>query len=114
MSPANRLLAFAALYTCVAYGQVDRANLNGTVTDPSGAVVPKALVELVSTSTGLKREVLTGPAGVYNIIGLPIGTYDLKISHAGFRAVDLKGVQLFVGQTRTVDAQLEVGSISSQ
>ena len=61
----------------VVYGQVDRANLNGTVTDSSRAVAADARVELVSRETGLKRVVETGPTGVYIIAGLPIGTYDL-------------------------------------
>ena len=98
----------------VVHGQVDRANLNGTVTDSSRAVVPDARVELVSRETGLKRVVQTGPAGVYSIAGLPIGTYDLTVSRAGFRTFDVNGVQLFVGQTRTVDVELQVGTVSEE
>src|SRR5947207_9996 len=114
MLPASRLLTLVALFVCIAYGQVDRANLNGTVTDSSGAIVPKSRVELISPDTGFKRQLETGPAGVYNATGLPIGTYTLKFSHEGFRPVEVKGIQLFVGQTRTVDARLEVGAITSQ
>ena len=55
------------------YGQVDRANLNGTVTDSSGALISDAKIELVSRDTGLKREVETGGTGAYDITGLPIG-----------------------------------------
>ena len=98
----------------VAYGQVDRANLNGTVTDSARAVVPDARVEVVSRDTGLKRIVQTGPGGVYSIVGLPIGTYDLTVSRAGFRSFELKGIDLLVGQTRTVDAELQVGAVSEQ
>jgi len=96
----------------VVYGQVDRANLNGTVTDSSRAVVAAARVELVSRETGLKRAVETGPTGIYDIAGLPIGTYHLTISRAGFRTFEVNGIQLFVGQTRTVDAELQVGTVS--
>jgi hypothetical protein len=96
----------------VVYGQVDRANLNGTVTDSSRAVVAAARVELVSRETGLKRVVETGPTGIYDIAGLPIGTYHLTISRAGFRTFEVNGIQLFVGQTRTVDAELQVGTVS--
>src|SRR5438105_1627488 len=95
----------------VVYGQVDRANLNGTVADSTRAVVPGARVELVSRETGLKRVVNTGPGGVYSITGLPIGTYDLTISRAGFRNFEMKGIQLLIGQTRTVDADLQVGTV---
>ena len=114
ISPFSRLAISVSVFTCIVYGQIDRANLNGTVTDASGAVIPNARVELVSPSTGLKRQVETGLAGVYSMIGLPIGTYNLTISHDGFRALAMKGVQLFVGQTRTVDTRLEVGAIATQ
>src|SRR5712692_7151233 len=90
--------------------QFDRANLNGTVTDASGASVPDARVEVVSPDTGFKRQVETGDGGVYSITGLPVGTYDLTISNEGFKTFEEKGIALLVGQTRTVNAQLEVGT----
>jgi carboxypeptidase family protein/TonB-dependent receptor-like protein len=96
----------------VVYGQVDRASLNGTVTDSSRAVVADARVELVSRETGQKRVGQTGPTGVYSIPGLPIGTYDLTISCAGFRNFEMNGIQLFVGQTRNIDAELQVGTVT--
>src|ERR1041385_4571623 len=114
MASAIRFVLLLVLSGGFVYSQVDRASLNGTVTDSSGAVVPRARVEINSPDTGFKREVLTGPAGVYNATGLPIGTYDLRFSRAGFRTVEVKGIQLYVGQTRTVDANLEVGAITAQ
>src|SRR5437660_4656449 len=98
----------------VVYGQVDRAGLNGTVTDATGALVTNAHVEVVSRDTDFTRAAETGPAGVYSITELPIGTYDLRISKAGFRTLDVKGIQLFVGQIRTLDAQLQVGGVSQE
>src|SRR5438105_5134186 len=97
-----------------AYGQVDRANLNGTVTDSARAVVPDARVEVVSPDTGFKRSVETGPGGVYSVVGLPIGKYDLNVSRTGFRTFELKNIELLVGQTRTVDAELQLGAVSEQ
>src|SRR5207253_6164553 len=76
----------------VVYGQVDRAGLNGTVTDATGALVTNAHVEVVSRDTDFTRAAETGPAGVYSITELPIGTYDLRISKAGFRTLDVKGI----------------------
>ncbi|PYQ21228.1 MAG: hypothetical protein DMF81_16045 [Acidobacteria bacterium] len=111
---AFALATILVLSSSVGYGQVDRANLNGTVTDSSGAVAAGARVELVSRETGLKRVVETGRTGVYSITGLPIGTYDLRISRAGFRTFEVNGIQLFVGQTRTVNAELQVGSVSEE
>jgi len=114
MSPFSRLAISVSVFTCIVYGQIDQANLNGTVTDTSGSLVPGARVEVVSQDTGFRREVQTGPSGNYSVPGIPIGTYTLKISKNGFRTVDMKGVQLSVGQSRTVDAKLEVGAIATQ
>jgi hypothetical protein len=113
LAPLHRiffLVIFVALATCRVYGQIDRANLNGTVTDPSGASVPNAQVELVAPDTGFKRQAMTGTGGVYSIGSLPNGTYDLTVSANGFNTLQEKGIQLSVGQTRTVNVQLEVGA----
>ncbi len=114
MVPLLRVLTLFALSGGVLCAQIDKANLNGTVTDTSGSTVPNAHVAIVSPSTGLTREVVTGPSGVYSLPGIPIGTYNLKITKDGFRAFQMTGIELFVGQTRTVDARLEVGAIATQ
>jgi hypothetical protein len=94
--------------------QVDRASLNGTVTDASGAVVPGAKVVVVAPDTGFRRETATGSAGGYNFPGLPIGTYNVTVSHAGFETVELRGLTLSVGEVRTFDARLDVGTLTTQ
>ena len=111
---SHRFMTLLALSAGLVYGQIDRASLNGTVTDASGLLVPNARVEIVSQATGLTREAQTGPSGVYSIPGLPVGSYDLKISREGFRLYEVKGFQLFVGQTRTMDAKLQVGALATQ
>jgi outer membrane receptor protein involved in Fe transport len=90
--------------------QVDYASLNGTVTDPSGALVQGARVAAVSSDTGFRRETTTSAAGTYQLTGLAVGTYAVTISREGFKAVQLKQVELAVGQPRTIDAKLQVGS----
>jgi outer membrane receptor protein involved in Fe transport len=93
-----------------AQAQINRANLNGTVTDPSGGSIPNAKVEVVAPDTGFKRQTTTGSSGVYSISSLPTGTYDLTVSGNGFRTFQEKGIELSVGQTRTVNVQLAVGA----
>src|SRR5664279_1352077 len=92
--------------------QVDYASLNGTVTDPSGAVVQGARVAAVSSATGFRRETTTSAAGTYQMTGLSVGTYAVTISRDGFKAAEFKSVELAVGQPRTIDARLQVGSIA--
>jgi hypothetical protein len=90
--------------------QVDRATLVGTVSDPSGAVIPGANVEINSTDTGLHRVVTTGPAGNYTFAALPIGNYAITVSQQGFRNASIKDVRLQVGDNRTLDVSLQIAA----
>ena len=90
----KRTVLFSLLglvWAASANAQIERATLTGTVTDVSGASVPKAQVEIVSPSTGFERRVDTGDSGVYSITNLPIGTYDVTISHQGFKTFEERG-----------------------
>lgn len=90
----------------------DRAAVNGTVTDPTGAVVVSATVELQSPDTGLRRSAMTNEKGIYELPSLPVGSYTLTITKAGFRPFAVHQIDLLFGQTRTIDAKLEVGLTS--
>jgi len=98
------LLLFAHL--CAA--QVDRSGLNGTITDPSGQVLPRAHVTVVDGATGLRREAISDASGVYNVPDLPVGIYTVSIEHAGFEKVEFVDVEQVIGRTRTLDAALPV------
>ena len=86
----------------------DRAAINGTVTDPSGAVVINAEIEIHSNATGLRRKATTGSAGIYEVASLPVGTYTITISMAGFKPYTVANVDLLYGQVRTLDARLQL------
>jgi len=99
------------LFLCLPLvAQVDHASLSGTVTDASSAVVQGASVATVSIETGFRRQTTTGTSGTYQIPGLPIGNYTVTFSKQGFKPVEIKDVELAVGQPRTVDARLQVGA----
>src|SRR5262245_35198012 len=93
--------------------QVDRATLVGTVADTTGALIPGAKLELLSTVTGLRREVVTGANGTYSISQIPIGLYSVTITQPGFRPVSVKDLRLGVGDNRTLDIQMEVSNIET-
>src|SRR5690242_4916832 len=114
MSRNIALCSVLALLTISMYAQINRANLNGTVTDPSGARVPNAKVDLVHVDTGLTREAITDSSGVYSISSLPVGKYNVTISREGFRTYVHNGIELFVGQTLTINAQLQVGAATAR
>ncbi len=105
------ILAVASLLTSLSYGQ-DRASIRGTISDPTGALVPGAHVDLKSPTTGLHRESLTGDAGIYEFDSLPVGSYQVSIAHPGFRPITVNEITLQYSEIRTVDAQLAVGAAS--
>jgi hypothetical protein len=90
----------------------DRAAVNGTVTDPSGALVGNAQVELKSPATGLHRETLTNQDGIYEITPLPVGRYTLTVAKAQFKPIVVNEFDLQYGEIRTIDARLEIGATS--
>src|SRR5262245_43021705 len=88
------------------WAQSDRASVNGTVTDASGALIPTAKIEVVSPDTGYRREATTGVGGTYQISGLPIGTYKVTITKEGFKSASFPAVILSVGETKTIDVRM--------
>jgi len=90
-----------------------QAVLNGSVTDPTGAVIPGATVTLIREGgNAVPRTVRTNASGDYTISGLAAGTYELTIGFAGFKTFQAPDVTLFVAQTRTVNAKLVPGAVT--
>ncbi len=96
------------LPTGLAVAQVDRAGLDGTITDPSGKVIPGVHVVAEMPNTGLKRETVSSPTGIYDIPELPVGIYTVTFDHPGFKTLTFVDVKQVIGQTRTLDAMLQV------
>jgi hypothetical protein len=92
-----------------AFAQVDRATLEGTVTDPSGAAVAGAAVKISAVETGLTQERTTNGNGYYRFPGIAIGDYTVFVSYKGFKTKAIEDVRVQVGQTRTLDVALEIG-----
>ena len=101
-------LVFAALTSMGASAQVDRAVLEGTVTDPSGAVIRGAKVQLLEVDTGISQEQTTNSDGYYYLPGLAVGRYKVTVSSSAFTTKVVDDVMLQVGQTRTLNIQMEV------
>lgn len=94
----------------LAQSEVGGANLSGTVTDPSGAAVVGAKVAAVNQATGFERATATNEAGIYNLLRLPVGAYELRVEAQGFKVVKRTGVALKVGAVATIDVSLEIGA----
>src|ERR1700682_4784746 len=69
-------------------------SITGTVTDPSGQMVPLAKVSLTSTTTGDVRTTNTNEVGTFSLIAVQPDTYSLRIEHSGFKTYTRTGVVL--------------------
>ena len=101
------------LYLLPAAGQVT-ANLSGRVTDQTGAAITGAAVTAKNVGTGLTRNTITDQAGRYQLVALPIGSYELRASKSGFAEEVRSGIVLLVGQDATADMSLQVGKVNEQ
>ena len=105
------LLAVLSLFTVLtASGQQTTGQLNGTVTDSSGAVLTNAQVSARNPETGLQRTATTGGSGDYVIALLPAGNYDVRVQAQGFATAVQKSVALLVGRAVTLDFKLKPGA----
>ncbi|MGA2986427.1 MAG: carboxypeptidase-like regulatory domain-containing protein [Terriglobia bacterium] len=107
-------ILFLASFAGVLCAQTQLATVFGTITDPSGAVIPGAQITLVNQSTGLKRDTITDTAGEYHLAGLPTGGYSLRIEKAGFQSQLRDGVELTSAAEVMINAKLAIGNISQQ
>ncbi len=108
------LLCIAVLVLAMgtaALGQAGRGSINGTVTDPSGAVVSGVTVRLVDTATGAARQTTSSGGGFYTFISLNPGVYQITASRSGFATVVRNGISVSVDQTTVVDVALRVGQV---
>jgi len=97
-----------------ALGQVDRAVLEGTVADPSGAAIVGVGVQIVAVDTGISNDQRTNSKGYYRFSGLAVGRYSVTFTNTGFKTKVIENVTLQVGQTRTLDTSLAVGAIAEK
>jgi hypothetical protein len=81
--------------------------------DPSHGVVPAARISVKSAATGIDYVAQTNSAGVYTFTGLPVGQYAASISANAFETLEVQSFKLDVGETRTLNLTLRVGSVSS-
>ena len=98
------VLAFSVL----AVAQRETGSIQGTVTDPSGAVVAGAKITVKGVGTGTTREATTGPSGLYNVTSLQPGPYDVTVESPGF-AAQTHRIAVTVGGTASLDVKMAVG-----
>jgi hypothetical protein len=114
---AAALLSFACLLpanrVARAQGGGTSGEIRGTITDPTGATVPKAAVTVEDSEKGIRRTALTETDGEYRVTGLPPASYSVTIETSGFQTEIRKGVILNVGETLILDFHLQVASATA-
>jgi hypothetical protein len=104
------LLIFLSIPAWVS-AQLDRGEVTGTVEDPSGAVVAKALIVLTNANTGVKTTTQSTATGTYVFDDVLPGRYTVEVQVAGFEKYVVRDVVIHVQQVMTVDAHLSTGSV---
>lgn len=107
------ILAFAVITASCIYAQSGNATLQGTITDPNGALVPGARIHITSNLTGVTRDLDTNNDGFYAAPNLSAGVYTLSVSAAGFATKEERDILLSVGAVRELDIPLTVSAIAS-
>src|ERR1700684_4038659 len=108
-----RILLLIVVLGASAWAQ-DTASLTGTVTDASGAAVPKAQIVVKNSERGINRTGASNDTGDFLFSSLPIGSYDLIVTAPGFKKYEAQGVVLRVAEKARVKGALEVGTMRTE
>ena len=92
--------------------EASEGRITGTITDPTGAVIPDVTITATHQDTAVPRRAVSTGTGVYNFVRLQIGEYTVTVSATGFKTFERGGIGVFSGITVPLDIQLEVGDIT--
>ncbi len=106
------LLILSTLASLNATAQTGTSRISGTITDPTGAVVPGATVTAKNEATGLTQTQLTTDAGLYAFTSLPVGAYSITVERSGFKTSQRTGNILEINTPLTVDVLMTAGEVS--
>jgi hypothetical protein len=118
--PARVILTGVCLWTiwCCQrqplWAQGNLGSISGLVLDPSGALIPGALVSVRHLETNSPRSMLTDSAGLYSFTSLAVGTYELNVSAVGFQPVRIASIKVDVNGRVRVDVSMKVGQESDR
>ena len=102
-----------ALSPGLCHAQIVNATLSGSVVDPTGAAIPEVTVKATDVLKGINTTTTTDSGGNYEFSNLPPGTYRLTFEMKGFKTTVLTGITLLVNQQVRIDAQLQVGALTT-
>src|ERR1700722_16261860 len=103
------LLSVAPVF---AQSQLGTGAISGVVQDSSGALVSDAKITVTNLETGLTRQIASGSGGQFSAPVLPVGSYKLRFTKAGFAALEENGIIVDVRGTSTLTATMKVGGVT--
>ena len=106
------ILFILLICASLAVAQLDTGTISGTVRDQSGGAVPGVAIAIRNVATGITRSLVTNAAGRYEAAALPVGSYEVRASLAGFQTLVRSGITLTVGRNAVVDLALQVGEVA--
>ncbi len=112
MSRIILLAVLLAAWTSCLLGQRTTAEVGGTITDSTGAVIANAQIAVTNEGTGIKRDATSNGLGYYTVPLLPPGNYRIAVQNPGFRPITRTGITLEVDQAARIDFVLEVGAVA--
>src|SRR5713101_7255010 len=108
------VITLALAFSCASWGQVLKGSISGAVVDPQGAVVSGAQVKAKNVETGAVLTTTTDSSGLFRFNLLPVGTYNVEITHPGFKTTENKGVTIGAGSDSGLGTvHLTVGETST-
>src|SRR5260370_36874028 len=107
-----RLLLLSLLPVVSLFAQNATSRVAGTVLDRSGAPVPGANIKLINEGTQVTFTTVSGDAGTYVFDSVQVGDYTLEVEANGFKKFTSRHNPLTIGQPMTINANLEVGTIT--
>lgn len=106
-------LVVCVLFVGCLFAQNNNGTIQGTVTDPSGAVISGAAISVKNMDTGATENTRTTDAGVYSVPNLTPGRYSVSMTFAGMRPYSQDGITVRTSTTTTVDIKTQVGDVSN-
>jgi len=107
------VMSMLCLASLTAFGQF-LSGLEGIVRDKSGGVVPGAKVTITDSRTQVSKSTTTNDSGYFRIESIAASTYGVQIEKSGFRTLELKDLEIPVGQIRTVEPTLDIASMEQK
>jgi hypothetical protein len=106
------LFAASAIST---YGQAGSSTMVGTLTDPADAMVPSGSITVTEQATGVARTATSNEAGLFRVLDLRPGRYTLRAEAAGFKALEIKDIELASSETRDLGRLvLQIGELAEE